>query len=148
MSIGTTFMVKAYVFLAWWKKLIELDKHFTELLTDEEWRRPGSEVRTLIIALDDVGRAAGATSIFVMDTPGESIQMGTTLNPDFDWINGEIHFGSTPHDWPGQELRGEDLITRVERVTRILADSVSHPVTSEIAPPSQIGFHYPRQPNR
>jgi hypothetical protein len=137
---------KAPVFIAWWQKLIELDERLTEILTDDEWRRPGGEIRTLLIAMDDIGRAAGATRIYAQDTSEGSTEIGATLNPDYDWVDGEIDFGPVTGDWHNPGPRGEDLIRRIERVTGILAESVQASVVPDIVPdvesPEPIGFHY------
>ena len=144
MSIVTARMVKAPVFLAWWKALIELDNELTETLSDEAWVGRGRKVRELITALDDVGRSAGATMMYTGKTADGTIEMGSTLNPDFDWVGTEIDFAARPYEWI-EGPRGAYLIECIERVTGISAESV---VAADSRPPTQIGFVYPDRKRR
>jgi hypothetical protein len=112
-------------FLAWWKKLTQLDKEYTRILPKHEWYVRGQEVRHLQSVLRHVGRAAGAARLYVDVHEDGSVEFGTELLPSFDWLSGQIDFSAWDDEWvTADPVRGERLIKRIIEVTGISPKSV------------------------
>src|SRR5215212_4376883 len=107
-------------FLAWWKKLAELDEEYTRTLSEPEWSGIGRDIRHLQSAMDHVGRAAGATREYIDAREAGSVEFGTTFLPSFDWLGGQIDFSVSDDEWiPANPERGAQLIARIIEVTGI-----------------------------
>jgi hypothetical protein len=112
-------------FLAWWKKLDQLDKEYTRFLPKHEWYLRGQEVRHLHSVLRHVGRAAGVAHLYVDVHEDESVEFGTKLLLSFDWLGSQIDFSDWDHEWvTADPVRGERLIKRIIEVTGISPESV------------------------
>ena len=113
--------IKVPTVVSWWQVLGERDK-LNDDLTDEEWYCGiGREVRELLCTLEEVVEENGATRPRVEFLPDGSWSFGTAFDPTFDWKNGEIDFAPRPDAWGFVGLRGDELITRIARVTSIPA---------------------------
>jgi hypothetical protein len=71
--------VKAWVFRSWWLRLLALRNV-----------QVSDEAHQLLLALDQIGRQVGATRPSAEDPAGGRTELGSLLDPTFDWSRGEI----------------------------------------------------------
>jgi hypothetical protein len=110
-------MVKAATFLAWWRRITEINQRLPLVMTDEEWRSRGQVSRTLLADLQEVGEVAGAVLSYAHKRPDGSMEFGKMLNPAFDWQHGEVDLQGAL--WSGEFERASGLIKRLVKVTGI-----------------------------
>lgn len=110
-------LVKASTFLAWWRRMIALERALPQDMTHKVWRTRGQPIRLLLSDLVEVAQVAGAVLPQLQVQSDGSVASVETLNPGFDWQGGTIdmqgRFGPREHDL------ATDLIARLVRMTGI-----------------------------
>jgi hypothetical protein len=105
-------------FIEWHTRLKAMDDEFSNTLTSEEWyvTPQARRVRNLLVALDKIASANGATRIVARDDG--RVSFGDP-NPAFDWRHGQIDYAPTEGRWDEDDLRGEALVAELVAVTGI-----------------------------
>jgi hypothetical protein len=87
--------VKAWVFRSWWLRLLELRN-----------AEASDEAHQLLLVLDEIGRQVDATRPYAEAPAAGRTELGSLLDPSFDWSHGEI-------------TMSREVITRVVELTGI-----------------------------
>jgi transcriptional regulator with XRE-family HTH domain len=114
------YYVPAATFIAWWRRLIELESELPEDMSQEVWLTRGQPIRIALGDLSRIGQLAGILKLGVEDgdNPG-SIAFVKYVDPKFDVINGQVDLQQNEYHWNDGVDRATTMVATLERLTGI-----------------------------